>query len=54
MLKNAIKTNYEGGHIAKSGQKHGRKKFGAEGAQGKILGHSGEYISVHRGNQNLP
>ena len=46
MLKNAIKTNYEGGHIAKSGQKHGRKKFGAEGAQGKILGHRGEYTSV--------
>ena len=46
MLKNAIKNNYQGGHIPKSGQKHGGKKFGAEGAQGKILGQRGEYTSV--------
>lgn len=52
MLKNAIKTNFEGGHTAKSGQKNAgggirrrRKNFAAE-ALGNYIRPFEEYIPL--------
>ena len=54
MLKNAIKSNYWGGHFAKSGPKNGgggarrrRNFFPAESVWGKIVGPREEYTPVY-------